>query len=493
MLNLRTFVGIAAALLPAISFHASAQEIDRWYEIWISGARSGWSHETVTTEGDLVTTASEMRLTIGRADQNVEIATETWFVETEGGKPIEMRVRQQFGPVPVATAYEFRESDVLVRSSQGETERQTTMPLPEGEWLTPRAATDYLEQRLTSGATEITIRTLDPSNGLAVVTTTRREITPAEVEGPEGKVKGYTAKSRTKVGPNDIPSTEWFDAEGTLLRNETSLGGMQMTMVASTRGDAMLAADPAELMISTFVKPSRPISGARTRKAATYRVSISEGALPAIPASAFQRAETIDDHIALVRVNTQIREPAVDVDREAHLAATTYLDKDHELIRELTARAVKGIPADDREAQAEALRRFVHRHIKSKDLGVAFATATETARSCEGDCSEHGVLLAAMLRAAGIPSRVVAGVVYVDEFAGEKGVFGYHMWTQALLESGQDHAWVDLDPTLGRETPFDATHIAFATSRLDEGEAMGSLSAIAPLLGTLEIKVEEIE
>jgi len=493
MLNRRTFVGIAAALAPAVSLSARAQEIDRWYEIWISGSRSGWSHETVTTEGDRVTTANEMRLTIGRADQNIEIATDTWFVETTGGKPIEMRVRQQFGPVPVATAYEFRESDVLVRSEQGEVEKQTTMPLPEGEWLTPRAAADYLRQRLTSGATEITIRTLDPSNGLALVTTTRRDIAPADVEGPAGRVKGYTAKTRTKVGPNDIPSDECFDREGTLLRNESSLGGMKMTMIASTRDRAMLKADPAELMISTFVKPDRRIASPRSRTAAVFRISIAEGELPQIPGSAFQRAEMIDDRTALVRVNTRVREPAVDVDRAAHLAATTYLDNDDELIRQLAAQAVGGVPADDPPAQAEALRRFVHRHIKTKDLGVAFATASETARSCEGDCSEHGVLLAAMLRAAGIPSRVVAGVVYVDEFAGEKGVFGYHMWTQALLGSGQEEAWVDLDPTLGADTAFDATHTAFATSRLDEGEAMGSLSAIAPLLGTLEIKVEEIE
>ena len=41
------------------------------------------------------------------------------------------------------------------------------------------------------------------------------------------------------------------------------------------------------------------------------------------------------------------------------------------------------------------------------------ATAAEVARSREGDCTEHAVLLAALARARGIPARVAMGLVYV--------------------------------------------------------------------------------
>jgi transglutaminase-like putative cysteine protease len=218
-------------------------------------------------------------------------------------------------------------------------------------------------------------------------------------------------------------------------------------------------------------------------------VRISAGELPEPPGSAYQSAVVLDGRSARVTIDTRTPVAAGEVDRGAFLAPTTFADADDELVRELTDGAAAGAEGDT--AKAEALRRFVFAHIGDKNLGTAFATASETARTRKGDCTEHGVLLAAMLRAAGIPSRVAVGVVYVDRFAGERNVFGYHMWTQALLETDAGPAWVDLDATLDEHRAFDATHIAFAVSGLGEGDTISSLSGIAPLLGALQIDVQE--
>jgi len=125
---------------------------------------------------------------------------------------------------------------------------------------------------------------------------------------------------------------------------------------------------------------------------------------------------------------------------------------------------------------------------------VGFATASEVARTREGDCTEHAVLLAAMLRADGIPARVASGLVFVDSFAGRENIFGYHMWTQALVEdeSGQPR-WLDLDATLPPRTPFDASHITLSTSTLEEGGSSNALIALVPLLGRLEIEIVSAE
>ena len=74
-----------------------------------------------------------------------------------------------------------------------------------------------------------------------------------------------------------------------------------------------------------------------------------------------------------------------------------------------------------------------------------------------------GVLLAAMLRAAEIPSRVAVGVIYVERFAGERDVFGYHMWTQALIDQ-PDPVWNPLPSELAFQP---------ALSRSDEGDNPG--------------------
>ncbi len=462
------------------------------YEIWISGSRSGWSHETVTTEGDRITTRSEMSMTIGRADQALTIRTTSSFVESLRGEPIEMTVSQSLGQVPIDSSYVFDTSEVRITTTQDGKSRETTMPLPEGNWLPPAAAARFLAQRLASGATTITSHTLDPSNGLAIVKTFRKDITPAEIEVLGTATNCFHATSTTQVGPVTIEAQEWLAKDGTVLRNETNLGGMAMTMIASTRERALERADPAEIMVSTFVKPDRRIRNARTRTRGVYEVRLSEGTMPELPTSAYQRVEPLEGGAVRVTVDMNAPVLAGETDRALYLASTTYADADDELIQELTAEALANA-GDAPHARAEALRRFVFAHISDKNLGTAFATASETARSGKGDCSEHGVLLAAMLRAADIPSRVAVGVVYVDRFAGQRDVFGYHMWTQALLETDAGPAWIDIDATLDARTPFDATHIAFGVSSLEEGKAVSSLAGIAPLLGTLEIVIEEVE
>ncbi|MCC7388497.1 MAG: transglutaminase domain-containing protein [Phycisphaerales bacterium] len=485
-------VVLACTLLLTTLARAGDQDSDRWYELWLAGSRSGWSHEVVTTEGDRITTRSDMEMTIGRADQSTTIRTSTVFIETTDGAPVEVTVSQTLGQAPIEARYVFREDDVLAITGTGPGAREQPMPKPAGEWLAPAAASRFLAQRLASGAEAVTVRTIDPSSGLTIIEVERTGIAKAELEVLGRTTECFQATSETAMGPVKIKATEWIDADGNVLRSETAMGAMTITMVASTRENAMESADPAEVMISTFVRPSRPISYPRRSTRGVYTVRLTEGEMPALPASAYQSVEPAGDGAARVTVDLGRPIAAGEVDRAEYLASTSYADTGDELLRELTAKATEGA-GDDPAARAEALRRFVFAHITDKNLGTAFATASETARSCRGDCSEHGVLLAAMLRTAGIPSRVAVGVVYVDRFAGERDVFGYHMWAQGLLETENGPAWVDLDATLNERAPFDAAHIAFGTSSLGETDAITSLAGIAPLLGALEIKVEEVK
>ena len=128
------------------------------------------------------------------------------------------------------------------------------------------------------------------------------------------------------------------------------------------------------------------------------------------------------------------------------------------------------LPVEMQREVAYALRDLVHNHISSKHLSTAYATASETARTGSGDCTEHAVLLAALLKARMIPARVCHGLVYVElggsaingqaTEGGEGGAsgdgqFGWHMWSQALINGH----WHDLDATLhvpytvGRRAP----------------------------------------
>jgi transglutaminase-like putative cysteine protease len=137
--------------------------------------------------------------------------------------------------------------------------------------------------------------------------------------------------------------------------------------------------------------------------------------------------------------------------------------------------------------RADALRKLTNKQISHKGMETAFASASETAKNRTGDCSEHGVLLCALLRADGIPARVASGLVYVDGFAGKRGIFGWHMWTQALI----DGKWVDLDATL--PIRYHAAHVLTGTSSLSDGAGMTDLLSIIQLIGNLDIDVLEVQ
>jgi hypothetical protein len=102
------------------------------------------------------------------------------------------------------------------------------------------------------------------------------------------------------------------------------------------------------------------------------------------------------------------------------------------------------------------LENFVRGFIRKKDLSVGYASALEVAKNPQGDCTEHAVLLAALGRANGIPTRVVDGLVYVDRYAGAEHVFVPHAWAQAYVDGG----WRSFDAALHG---FDAGHIALST------------------------------
>ena len=136
--------------------------------------------------------------------------------------------------------------------------------------------------------------------------------------------------------------------------------------------------------------------------------------------------------------------------------------------------------------KARVFRSVVANHITNQNLGSAFASASETAQNKSGDCTEYAVLLAALLRADGIPSRVAAGLVWAEYFAGEKNVFAWHLWTQAFI----DGRWIDLDATLppGEES-FHVGHVLLAVTPLTDAASDPAWSSLLTSMGNLSIEV----
>jgi transglutaminase-like putative cysteine protease len=293
-----------------------------------------------------------------------------------------------------------------------------------------------------------------------------------------------------------LVARSYVDEEGRTLRTSIPLmPGMEFTMIEADEQLARAQINAPELMLSTLIEPDRRIAGPRGLRRAAYRVTVAAaepGAMDivgdvALPSTGFQRVTKQADGSYLVSVNLDAEvDVAAAAPTNEFRRSTSVLNHEDPAIRALLAEASRGWAADAPPAvRAESLRQFVNTCIDDKALSVGFATASEVARTKQGDCSEHAVLLAALLRAAGIPSRTVTGVLYVEEFLGRRGVFGYHMWAQAWV----DGRWLDLDAVLDANTPFDATHITLGTSAMAEATMTNDMVAVMPLIGRMSIQV----
>lgn len=500
----------ATAVLWSAAARAQGENIDRWYSLTMMGANAGVMNVTQKKdEQGNITTRTTLELEVKRGEIGVKIEMESSFVETAAGKPVSMRSVQKYAAVAVENIYTFTPEGLeLVTSQQGNKTRRM-LPLPEGEWLTPAAAEAFTRQGFKTGAKQITLRTIDPLTGATPMTVTRsvQEKTTIQVNNRPIEVTRSVVKTAEMAGADSV---EWVDENGEMVRSETKLGMIAVVMTrAASEAEAKkgrAGAELPEMMVSTFIKPDRKINDPRRVQVAIYTLSVPEGELPELPDTGSQRFERIDAMTARLTVSY---EPQPDGPTQAAIAgeptrdpfkalpaaaeftrATAMANSDDEAIRTLTKRATAEA-ARDPALRAEAMRRFVHRFVRSKNLGVGFATATEVARTREGDCTEHAVLLAAMLRADGIPSRCVVGLIYADTFAGSNDIFGYHMWTQALVMRDGKPAWVDLDATLPGNTRFDATHIALGLAELGENDLTGGMLKVASVIGRLSIKVDE--
>ena len=128
----------------------------------------------------------------------------------------------------------------------------------------------------------------------------------------------------------------------------------------------------------------------------------------------------------------------------------------------------------DALAAARLVHDWVFDNLEKKPL-VSIPSARDVLEIKRGDCNEHAALVTALARAAGIPTRIVVGVVY------QNGAFYYHAWNKMWV--GQ---WVEVDATFG-QFPADATHL-----RLLEGDLDQQIELLR-VIGKLKIDVESTE
>lgn len=233
------------------------------------------------------------------------------------------------------------------------------------------------------------------------------------------------------------------------------------------------------LAVSTWQTRAVPLSARRV----VYRITTPDAATFTVPEDARQKilsrtATQIEIEVkAGPSTMTALTGPA----KAKALSATPYEAVQDPRLKKAAVDAAAG--ATDPAEIVKRLSAFVYRHVQRKSLDRGYAPAIATLESRSGDCTEHSVLMSALLRSLGLPTRIVDGVVV------DGGNAGYHEWVEVDLGQG----FIAVDPT------FDAWPAGPQRVKLAEGstlpdEHLGlSLAAARLLQAGVVVEVISVE
>ncbi len=472
-----------AALAVSCAAVAEVCARDEWFTMSIDGIPCGWLHEQVAIVGSEIETTNEMRLMVGRAGAKASVAVKWQFKEGPQGTPLSCTVEQSSGSESSHATYRFKPDQIHVDEAAAGRSATRTIPVPARAWLTPGQVEEAVAVGRATGSDRIAYTTVDPAAGLALVDI---------VSTRTAKAGGATIHWTTHNSSVPVDTTEEVDGAGRVVRSSTTLAIGALVALRSTQREALAAAGlsgPGIDLIGRSVVQLASIQPALLgARSARFEVKSRDSSPLTLPSCGAQRVDATHEGGGIVTVDVSRASAATpqELADPRYLASTLLIDGDDPAVRALAGRALlaAGLTIDSPpRARAEALRAFVVGFIIHKDLATAFAGASAVAQSRSGDCSEHAILLAALLRADSIPSRVASGLVYADEFAGKKGVFAWHMWTQALI----DGAWLDLDPTL-RGRVFHPGHLLIATSAQDDAQLDSDFAGLLATIGNISIE-----
>jgi transglutaminase superfamily protein len=282
---------------------------------------------------------------------------------------------------------------------------------------------------------------------------------------------GAAFKVRTEM--LGLSSTTWIDARG-LPVFELGMNGVIVSALEEEREAKSYLTSAAlnkdDVLIGwSLIKAPLPIADPRQARFLKFTLLDPGGRAPLSDARQGCAPSARD----LVCEIDASRASPEDGTSQAALASSGTVQSRDPMIRTL-ARSIAGQSKSDAE-KVDAVLAWLDQNIRKEAIDTFSALDVLDARRAE--CQGHAYLYTALMRAQGVPTRVVNGLVYSSEYGG----FLYHTWAESLVGG----SWRAVDPTFN-QARADATHIA-----LVRGEGLAELVPLVDWVGNTRIKVLE--
>jgi len=262
------------------------------------------------------------------------------------------------------------------------------------------------------------------------------------------------------VGREGVETRSWITPEGLLLRKESPTGLWMQKEENWKIFDAMRTkhSSPPDLPNLYSIAANRTLGHPEKLRRLKVKINAPSG-------EKILEIERAD----LAGFGETPRPAAVDPAAFTnYLAASEFVQSGDPVIQ---ARA-QGIAAGEKSALQAGLKimRWVHDYVTPSPT-VSLPSAKQVLAVQRGDCNEYTVLFTALARSIGIPTKMIAGLVY------QNGRFFYHAWPEVYAGK-----WVGMDPTFN-QAPVDVTHIPLVEGDIQEQTALiGQLGRIKVLI-----------
>ena len=467
---------------------------ETWDIMQIQGQKSGHTYtitDQVENNGRVDTrTKATAEVSLKRFNQSTNVKSTLETRETPDGKLYYTDYSMMMSGQETRTVGELQGDGkfMLTLSTQGKTTKS------EIQWkdsIVGPAGSERLikEKKLKPGET-LTYESFSPDVS-KLCTFTVKAIAREEIVTFDGKkVDALKVEEKNSAVPF-ITSVNWIDDNGVRLKSSVTIPGLgDMVSFRTTKEKALegVADARVDVGIQSLIIPDKKITGMHAKKSVTYKFELaSKEDAALIPADWYQEKLGQDDNILTVKIRQVV--PSADEDKvdpnvaEEFLKPNGFIQSDNPKI---IAAAKEGIgEAKTPWEKAKNLEKYVNKKIKKKNYSTGFATAAEVIDTCEGDCTEHSVLLTACCRAAGVPARGAMGLVYVEQ----ENFFGYHMWSEVNIGG----KWYPIDAVFGYGHAT-AGHIKIGDGSLKGVSAMETFIPVLNVMGKLKkIKVDSIE
>jgi len=419
--------------LLAIAFGPASAE-EAWFVVSFSDRPVGIAKDVLEKEGDGYFYEGYLELKATRMGSPFTLVFHVYEWDDEAGRPIRFKSGITINGMRMESSGELDGDVVRIQSRNQGFVQDSSLPWEAG--AIGQASLDRMtRERFDRGDTDFEFRVFDGSMG-SFRTSRYHAGGPTEVV-VRGDTLTLNIVEQFDDGSESPSATYWVDDEWDPKKVSIQQLGITITMerVEPEEIDDLELDPDFDVIRESMIPCSGFPDDIPSLEAVTYEL-VFDGLMPDAaglegPNQSVVSSDETSLNLLVSRdvVNTQT---ISDDERDTYLSSDRFIQSDHPEIRAIADSIAAG-GYTGMELAVE-FAEWVNSYVSNKTMSQGFGSALDVLYSREGDCTEHSVLLASVLRAGGLPARVAGGLAY------SSGQLVGHMWTEVYVDR-----WVTLD------------------------------------------------